>query len=144
MGNLTLRLQKIASTNQEIIVNADVSQIDMASPDPSQKVMVRRQFKGNAFRVFAAGTSRSVLGLGQLSRQVRNMVVIYQRQGSDNGFVGIDDLRQQSISNQVANRLAPILIPALRNKPVKLLEQVFFQRNPSADQLRHSDSPQRL
>jgi hypothetical protein len=42
-ANLTLRLEKAAAENQEILVSADVSQIDIASPDPSQKVMVREE-----------------------------------------------------------------------------------------------------
>ncbi len=41
--NLILRLQKVTATNQDIVVAADVSQIDIASPDPSQKVMVREE-----------------------------------------------------------------------------------------------------
>ncbi|WP_263358954.1 TonB-dependent receptor [Acidicapsa ligni] len=41
--NLTLRLQKISIAKEEIGINADVSQIDIASPDPSQKIMVREE-----------------------------------------------------------------------------------------------------
>jgi hypothetical protein len=43
MTNLTLRLQKASAVSDEIVVNADVGQIDIASPDPSQKIMVREQ-----------------------------------------------------------------------------------------------------
>ena len=39
--NLRLRLQKVTAANEDIVVAGDVSQIDIASPDPSQKVMVR-------------------------------------------------------------------------------------------------------
>ena len=41
--SLALRLQKISAAEDEIVVNADVSQIDLASPDPSQKVLVREE-----------------------------------------------------------------------------------------------------
>jgi hypothetical protein len=40
---LTLRLEKISAADQQIVVNADASQINIASPDPSQKVMVREE-----------------------------------------------------------------------------------------------------
>jgi hypothetical protein len=40
---LTLRLQKIASINQSIVVTGDVGAIDIAAPDPSQKVIVREE-----------------------------------------------------------------------------------------------------
>jgi hypothetical protein len=43
MANLILRLRKVTAANQNVIVSADVSQIDIASPDPSQKVMVREE-----------------------------------------------------------------------------------------------------
>ena len=42
-ANLELRLLKLSATSQEIVVAADVSQIEIASPDPSQKVMVREE-----------------------------------------------------------------------------------------------------
>ena len=41
--NLTLRLDKVSTANEEIIVNGNVSKIEIASPDPSQKVMVREE-----------------------------------------------------------------------------------------------------
>jgi hypothetical protein len=40
---LTMRLQKVTTLNQEVVVNADASEIDINSPDPSQKVMVREE-----------------------------------------------------------------------------------------------------
>ena len=40
---LTLRLDKPAAASEEIIVNAGVSKIDIASPDPSQKILVREE-----------------------------------------------------------------------------------------------------
>jgi hypothetical protein len=43
MTNLTLRLEKVSVANQEIVVSADVSQINMAAPDPSQRVLVREE-----------------------------------------------------------------------------------------------------
>jgi hypothetical protein len=43
MTNLTLRLQRASAVSDEIFVNADVSKIDIASPDPSQKIMVHEQ-----------------------------------------------------------------------------------------------------
>ncbi len=42
-ANLMLRLQKVTAANQAVVVAADVSRIDIASPDPSQKVMVREE-----------------------------------------------------------------------------------------------------
>jgi hypothetical protein len=42
-GNVTLKLAKVSAANEEVIVTADVSQIDIASPDPSQKVLVREE-----------------------------------------------------------------------------------------------------
>jgi len=41
--NVVLRLQNVSALNQEIVVNASVSDIDIASPDPSQKVLVREE-----------------------------------------------------------------------------------------------------
>ena len=41
--NLMLRLQRVTAANQGIVVAADASQINIASPDPSQKVMVREE-----------------------------------------------------------------------------------------------------
>jgi hypothetical protein len=40
---LTLRLEQVAELAQEVVVSADVSDIAIASPDPSQKVMVREE-----------------------------------------------------------------------------------------------------
>ena len=34
---------RLPVVNEEVIVNADVSKIDIASPDPSQKVLVREE-----------------------------------------------------------------------------------------------------
>jgi hypothetical protein len=40
---LTLRLLKVSAANEEIIITGDASGIDIASPDPSQKVIVREE-----------------------------------------------------------------------------------------------------
>ena len=40
---LTLQLQAVSQLNQEVVVNADVSDIAIAAPDPSQKVLVREE-----------------------------------------------------------------------------------------------------
>lgn len=40
---LTLRFERLASVNQQVVVNADVSEINLTDPDPSQKVMVREE-----------------------------------------------------------------------------------------------------
>ena len=40
---LTLRFERVSAINRDVIVTADVSEIDIASPDPSQKVMVREE-----------------------------------------------------------------------------------------------------
>ena len=42
-ANLTLRLEKASAANQKVIVSADVSDIAIASPDPSTKVLVREE-----------------------------------------------------------------------------------------------------
>ncbi len=42
-ADLTLRLDKVSATSEEVIVTADLSQIDIASPDPSLRVLVREQ-----------------------------------------------------------------------------------------------------
>jgi Carboxypeptidase regulatory-like domain len=42
-ANLTLRLDKVSATSEQVIVTADLSQIDIASPDPSQRVLVREE-----------------------------------------------------------------------------------------------------
>jgi hypothetical protein len=41
--SLTLRLEKVSGTSEEVVVTADLSQIDIASPDPSQRVLVREE-----------------------------------------------------------------------------------------------------
>jgi hypothetical protein len=40
---VTLHLERVAGASQEVIVSADVGDIAIASPDPSQKVMVREE-----------------------------------------------------------------------------------------------------
>ena len=40
---LTLRLDKLSAASEEVVVTGDVSKIDLTSPDPSQKVMVREE-----------------------------------------------------------------------------------------------------
>jgi hypothetical protein len=42
-ASLTLRLDKVSAASEEVVVTGDVSQIDMVSPDPSQKVLVREE-----------------------------------------------------------------------------------------------------
>jgi hypothetical protein len=42
-AKLTLRLEKVAGFAQNVIVSADVNDINIDSPDPSQKVLVREQ-----------------------------------------------------------------------------------------------------
>jgi Carboxypeptidase regulatory-like domain len=42
-ATLTLHLERVAGASQEVIISADVSDIAIASPDPSQKVMVREE-----------------------------------------------------------------------------------------------------
>jgi hypothetical protein len=42
-ASLTLRLEQVAGASEEVVVNGDVSQIDLDAPDPSQKVLVREQ-----------------------------------------------------------------------------------------------------
>ena len=41
--NIELHLSNLSAINQEIVVAADMSQIEIASPDPSQKIMVREE-----------------------------------------------------------------------------------------------------
>ncbi len=40
---ITLRLESVAGTSQEVVVSAGVSEIAMDAPDPSQRVMVREE-----------------------------------------------------------------------------------------------------
>ena len=42
-ASLTLRLDKVSAVSEEVVVTGDLSQINMASPDPSQKVLVREE-----------------------------------------------------------------------------------------------------
>ena len=41
--DLVLRFEKISTESQEVVISEDVSQIDLTSPDPSQKVLVREE-----------------------------------------------------------------------------------------------------
>ena len=43
MTNLTLRLEKVSAITQEVVVSANVSEISMTSPDPSQRMLVREE-----------------------------------------------------------------------------------------------------
>ena len=40
---LALRLDKVAGVSQDVVVSTDVSEIDIVSPDPAQKVLVREE-----------------------------------------------------------------------------------------------------
>jgi hypothetical protein len=42
-GNLMLHLRKVKATHQDIVVASDNSQINIVSPDPSQRVLVREE-----------------------------------------------------------------------------------------------------
>lgn len=42
-AKLTLQLETVAAADEKIVVTADVSDIDITSPDPSQKVLVREE-----------------------------------------------------------------------------------------------------
>ena len=42
-ASLTLRMEKVAATTEEVLVSAAVSRIDLDRPDPSETVMVREQ-----------------------------------------------------------------------------------------------------
>jgi hypothetical protein len=42
-ASLTLKLDKVSAVSEEVVVTGDLSQIDMAAPDPSQKVLVREE-----------------------------------------------------------------------------------------------------
>ena len=42
-GDLTLRLEQVAPATEEVVVSADASEISIASPDPSEKIMVREE-----------------------------------------------------------------------------------------------------
>ncbi len=41
--NLTIRFERLSSVDQQVVVSADVSQIDLSNPDPSQEVLVREE-----------------------------------------------------------------------------------------------------
>ncbi len=40
---IELRLEKVDPATEQIIVSADVGEVDLANPDPAQKVMVREE-----------------------------------------------------------------------------------------------------
>jgi hypothetical protein len=42
-ARLTLRLDKVASVHQDVVVSTDIGEIAIEAPDPSQKVLVREQ-----------------------------------------------------------------------------------------------------
>jgi carboxypeptidase family protein len=42
-GHLELRLEQVAAASEEVIVSADVSEVALTAPDPSEKVMVREE-----------------------------------------------------------------------------------------------------
>ena len=42
-ASLTLRLEQVAGAAEEVIVTGDVSEVELTSPDPSQKVLVREE-----------------------------------------------------------------------------------------------------
>jgi hypothetical protein len=42
-GHLELRLEQVAAASEEVVVSADVSEVGLTSPDPSQKVLVREE-----------------------------------------------------------------------------------------------------
>ncbi len=60
---LALRLPGIVAPAQEIVVTADVSRAEIASPDPSQKVMVREQLlDANSGAEYEYGGHKSLHG----------------------------------------------------------------------------------
>ena len=60
-GHLELRLEQVAAASEEVVVNADVSEIALEAPDPSQEVLVREQLlDGNPGR---PGAPISIPGL---------------------------------------------------------------------------------
>ena len=60
-GHLELRLEQVAVASEEVVVNADVSEIALEAPDPSQEVLVREQLlDGNPGR---PGAPMSIPGL---------------------------------------------------------------------------------
>jgi Carboxypeptidase regulatory-like domain len=42
-ANIQLRLERVAATSEEMIVTADVSEVTLTSPDPSERVLVREE-----------------------------------------------------------------------------------------------------
>ena len=42
-ATVTLRMEKISAANQQVVVTADASAINISSPDPSEKLMVREE-----------------------------------------------------------------------------------------------------
>ena len=42
-SNLTLQLEQVEAATEDVVVSADASQIAIASPDPSEKIMVREE-----------------------------------------------------------------------------------------------------
>ena len=73
-----------------------------------------------------------MLNLGQLLREIRNMMIVDKRQSADHWFVRFDDLGQKSFPYEIADCLGAIFVSASGNQPVKLMQEIFIERNASA------------
>ena len=67
--------------------------------------------------------------------EVRHVVIVDQGQRSHHRFLRVDAFGQQRFANQIADRLASILIPPLGNEAIKLVQEVLFQGNAGTNEL---------
>ena len=82
-----------------------------------------------------------VLGFRELLGEVWDVVVVDEGEGADHGFVGVDVLCEQGVADEIADGLGAVLIAAAGDEAIKLLEEIFFERNASPAELRHCGSP---
>jgi hypothetical protein len=70
--------------------------------------------------------ARSVLNLGQFLREIRNVMVVNERKSANDWFVRFNDLRQERLAYEIAERLGTVRVTALGDEPIELLQQVVF------------------
>jgi hypothetical protein len=63
--------------------------------------------------------SSRMLNLGQLLREIRNVMIVDQRQRSDDRLVRFNNRRKQRIAYQIPESFGAIAVSALGNEPVE-------------------------
>jgi len=72
----------------------------------------------------------SMLNLGQLLRETRDMVVVHKRQRAHHRLIRVDRLAEQRLANQIANGFGRFSLLAPRNQPVELLSRSSSSETP--------------